>query len=131
MITSEDIAMIIAEKLKGFGMQIWVKGHIPYNKGIEQQGRIVIIPKTNDTGDIFDKCFVEVNFHMRDVREEANYKLDGIERKAYDLFKNGSASGYEGQWYNISYSRRSREEDTELKSHYVHFQLLFEILNTL
>lgn len=130
MITSEDIALIIAEDLKGFGMAIYTKGHIPV-KGIEKNGRIVIIPKTNDDGTIFDKCFVEVNFNLPDVNEEADYRLDKIERDAYKLLRKGKAGKFEDQWYNISFSSRSREEDTQLKCHYVHIQLLFETLNTL
>ena len=111
-------------------MQIYTKGHIPF-KDIEKCGRIVILPKTDDTGKYFDKCYVEVNFHLPDKNQEADYRLDAIERQAYDLFKKGKAGEYQDQWYNISFSRKSREEDSQLKSHYVHIQLLFEILNTL
>ena len=130
MITSEDIALIIAEDLRDFGMAIYTKGHIPFQE-IEPQGRIVIIPKTDDEGRIFDKCFVEVNFLLPDVREEADIRLDDIERTALALFKDYKAGEYNGQWYNITYSRRSRESDSQLKAHYVHFQLLFETLNVI
>lgn len=133
MITTEDMAQIIADHLKnsgGFAMPIYVKGHIPF-KDIPDQGRITITPKEDSTGVIFNKCFCEVNFILPDVNQEANYKLDNIERAAYELLKNGFAGSYEGQHYNVTYQRRSREEDSQLKSHYVHIQLLFEILNTL
>ena len=130
MITTEDMAVIIARDLRSFDMEIYTKDHIPF-KDIEQNGRIVIIPKADDTGTYNNKCFVEVNFMFPDVHEEADYRLDRIERDAYSLFKNYKAGEYEGQWYNITYSRRSRENNTQLKSHYVHFQLLFETLNTL
>lgn len=131
MITTEDMAALIAADLEGFGMTTYIKGHIPADKAVERDGRIVILPKTDDTGVIFDKCFVEVNFLLPDIGQEADIRLDDIEREAYRLFKDYKAGQYEGQWYNISYSRRSRESDSQLKSHYVHFQLLFEILNTL
>lgn len=130
MITTEDIALIIAEDLRGFDMPIFTKGHIPF-ENITKEGRITITPKDNSVGRIFDKCFVEVNFILPDINQEAHYDLDRIEREAYALFKDYKAGKYEDQWYNITYSRRSREEDANLKSHYVHFQLLFEILNTL
>lgn len=130
MITSEDIALIIAEDLQAFGMPIYTKGHIPFTETLTES-RITITPKENSDGTIFDKCFVEVNFLMPDVHQEAAFELDNIERDAVSLFKQGKAGQYEGQWYNISYSRRSRERDEQLKCHYVHFQLLFETLNTL
>ena len=125
------MALIIAEDLKGFGMETYIKGHVPAATAIEKNGRITIIPKTDDTGRIFDKCFVEVNFFLPDIHQEANYRLDAIERDVYKIFKNGKAGGYNEQWYNITYSRKSREEEKQLQAHYVHFQLLFEILNTL
>ena len=130
MITTEDMAVIISEHLREYNMPIFTKGHIPIGN-IGDNGRITILPKDDSDGTIFDKCFCEVNFFLPDVNEEANYMLDGIERRAYEQFKNGFAGGYEGQWYNVTYSRRSRENDEQLKSHYVHLQLLFEILNTL
>lgn len=131
MITTEDIALIIAQKVKCFGMETYIKGHIPFTKGIEKNGRIVVIPKSDDEGTIFDKCFVEVNFIMSDVNQEADYRLDEVEREAYSLFRKGWAGKCQGQWYNLSFSRKSREDDENIKSHYIHFQLLFEILNIL
>jgi len=130
MITTEDMALIISEHLGAFGMPVYVKGHIPF-EGIPQEGRITITPKDDSDGRIFNKCFCEVNFILPDVNEEADYRLDEIEREAYELFKNGFSGEYEGQWYDVSYSRRSRENDEQLKSHYVHLQLLFKTLNTL
>lgn len=130
MITTEDIALIISPLLAQFGMPIYVKGHIPFGK-IPSEGRITILPKTDDDGKIFNKCFVEVNFILPDVEQEANAQLDTIERDAYNLFRKGMAGKLNGQWYNISYSRRSREEDKDLESHYVHFQLSFDTLNIL
>ena len=130
MITTEDMAAIIAQHLGAFNMPVYVKGHIPFSD-IPEEGRITITPKDDSDGKIFDKCFCEVNFILPDVNQEANYALDDIERMAYDTFKDGYSDTYGGEWYAISYSRRSREQDEKLKSHYVHIQLLFEILNTL
>ena len=130
MITTEDMALIISRDLQGFGMVTYVKDHIPIGN-VEKDGRIVILPKTDDIGTYFDRCFVEVNFVLPDVREEPDIRLDDIERDAYRLFKDYKAGEYNGQWYNITYSRRSRERDAQMKTSYVHFQLLFETLNTL
>ena len=130
MITTEDMALILSEHLGVFGKKIYVKGHIPFTDGITE-GCITITPKEDTVGTIFNKCFIEVNFLEPDVYQEASIELDTLEREAYSLFKNGFAGEYNDQWYNISYSRRSRERDAQLKCHYVHFQLLFEILNTL
>lgn len=124
------MAMIIADSLSAFDMPTFVKGHIPEGD-VTDEGRITITPKVDSDGRIFDKCFVEVNFLLPDIKGEANIELDDIERDAYELFHKGMAGECEGQYYNISYSRRSRENDSQLKSHYVHFQLLFETLNTL
>ena len=130
MITTEDMALIVAKTLDGYKMPIYVKGHIPFG-AIPSEGRITITPKEDSEGKYFNRCFIEVNFILPDVDEEADYRLDDIERTAYGQFKDGFAGTYEDQWYNITYSHRSREEDGQLKSHYVHLQLLFEILNTL
>lgn len=130
MITTEDMALIVSRYLDTFGMPIYIKGHIPF-ADIPDEGRITITPKEDSDGRIFDKCFMEVNFILPDVNQEADYRLDQIERDAYTLFKDGFSDCYEGQWYHIGYSRRSRETDTQLNAHYVHIQLLFETLNTL
>ena len=130
MITTEDMALIISEYLGSFGMPVYVKGHIPFS-AIPDEGRITITPKEDSEGRIFDKCFCEVNFILPDINQEADIRLDDIEREAYGLFKDGFSDEYNGQWYHIGYSRRSREEDRQLNAHYVHLQLLFEILNTL
>ena len=130
MITTEDMAVIISERLGAFNMPVYFKGHIPFD-GIPKEGRITITPKEDSEGRIFDKCFVEVNFILPDINQEAHYELDMIERNAYELFKDGFAGTFNGQHYDVSYSRRSREQDGQLKSHYVHLQLLFETLNTL
>ena len=130
MITTEDMAQIISGYLGTFEMPIYVKGHIPVGK-IGTDGRITLIPKADSDGKIFNKCFVEVNFVLPDVNNEADFRLDDIERAAYATFKDGMTGQYDGQYYNISYSRRSREEDVSLKCHYVHLQLLFETLNVL
>lgn len=131
MITTEDMALVLAEKLRSFGRQIYVKGHIPFAEEEITEGCITITPKDDSVGSIFDRCFVEVNFLEPDVYQEANAELDSLERQAYELFKDGFSDEYGGQWYRVSYSRRSRERDEKLKCHYAHFQLLFETLNTL
>lgn len=130
MITTEDMAVIVSKYLGAFGMPVYVKGHIPFAE-IPEEGRITVTPKEDSDGRIFDRCFIEVNFILPDKGQEADYRLDQIERDAYQLFKDGFSDYYEGQWYNIGYSRRSREADSQLNSHYVHLQLLFETLNTL
>lgn len=130
MITTEDMALLIAEQVGVFDMPIYCKGHIPFGD-IPKEGRITITPKEDSDGDIFYKCFCEVNFMLPDVDEEADYRLDDIERQAHELFRNGFAGSYNGQWYRVSFSHKSRERDEQLKIHYVHIQLLFETLNTL
>ena len=125
------MAFLIARHVEQFGMPIFVKGHIPVTDFIPEEGRITITPKEDSDGNIFDKCFVEVNFLLPDMNQEAHHDLDRIEREAYQLFRDGFADTYEGQWYKLSYSRRSREREEKQKAHYVHFQLLFETLNTL
>ena len=128
MITTEDMAVIVSGMLGGFNMPVYTKGHIPFSD-IPEEGRITITPKEDSDGRIFDKCFIEVHFILPDVNREAAYNLDDIERRAYALFKDGVAGTYDSQHYLITYSRRSRENDEQLQSHYVHFQLLFETLN--
>lgn len=130
MITTEDMALIVSGHLRDFGMPVFVKGHIPFSD-IPSEGRITITPKEDSEGRIFDKCFVEVNIILPDINQEADIRLDELERRAYAIFKDGYADEYGDQHYALSYSRRSRERDEQLKAHYVHLQLLFETLNTL
>lgn len=124
------MGIILSEDLSIFGMPTYIKGHIPFGQ-VGEEGRITITPKEDSDGRIFDRCFIEVNFLLQDVEQEANIGLDEIERIAYEFFHEAHVGEYEGQWYRYTYSRRSRERDEKLSCSYVHFQILFETLNTL
>lgn len=129
--TTEDIAAVVAEMFYKLGMPIYVDGHFPDGKHIEEGGRITIIPKSDGKGKIFRKCFVEVNAALPDVHNEKNPGLDDVERKMKDIALVGRTGEYGGEWYSISHDHIGTERDKPLECHYIHIQLLFETLNVL
>lgn len=128
MITTAKAGEIIAIDSQWLGMPIYLKGHIP-NKTIEKSGRVVIIPKDETPGKYFSKLFIEVNILLPDIEGEADIRLECLEEKALKRFGRGVADESFGTWYRYSVQKYSVEEDRELECHYVHIQLLFEILN--
>jgi hypothetical protein len=128
MITTSKAGEIIAVDSIRLGMPIYLKGHIP-DAPIERCGRVVILPKEESTGKYFSKLFVEVNICLPDVAGEADKRLECLEMKALKMYDEGVADCYFGTWYRYSVQKHSVEEDASLQCHYVHIQLLFEILN--
>ena len=127
MITQGDIAKILYKDCKVFGLPVYQKENTP--KGKVTKERIVVIPKSGATETYWEKCFVEVNFCVPDIKGQANLiRMDELERLAVSELKKKS-----GIWDSTRYIYRkdstSREEDTELGCHFVNVRLLFEILN--
>lgn len=127
--TTEDIAAAVARVLEPMGMPLYIKGHIPDGLPIGEDGRITVIPKTDGKGDIFRKCFVEVNASLPDLHNEQNPGLDDIERRLRALVLPGTVDTDGTEWYRISFDHIGTERDKALECHYVHIQLLFETLN--
>lgn len=127
MITQGDIAKILYKDCKVFGLPVYQKENTP--KGKVTKERIVVIPKAGATEMYWEKCYVEVNFCVPDVKGQANLvRMDELERLAVSQLKKKS-----GIWDSTRYIYRkdstSREQDTELGCHFVNVRLLFEILN--
>lgn len=127
--TTEDMAMAVAAGFEPMGLPIYIKGHVPDGLPIEENGRITILPKNDGKGNIFRKCFVEVNAAMPDVHNEKNPALDNIERRLKEIALNERVGKLNGEWYRISFDHIGTERDKALECHYVHIQLLFETLN--
>ena len=127
MITQGDIAKILYKDCKVFGLPVYQKENTP--KGKVTKERVVVIPKSGATEMYWEKCYVEVNFCVPDVKGQANLvRMDELERLAVSQLKKKS-----GIWDSTRYIYRkdstSREQDTELGCHFVNVRLLFEILN--
>ena len=129
MIVTTDIANILYRDCKTFGIAI-----VPFGKtltGFLTGERITIHVRKPETEKYWEKCFVEVNICVLDLREgEANtIRLNELERIAKGKFKEDTIDVYDGTTYRYS-GNTSILEDTALKCHYVNTKLLFEILNT-
>lgn len=130
MIATTDIANIIFKDCKAFGIsEMYQRGNIP--EGEVKTERIVIYPKTQQPDAYWEKGYVEVNLCVPVTKTgKANLiRLNEIERKAKETFKDGVVSQYDSSWYRYSSESIGIEEDKELCCYYVNVKLLFETLN--
>lgn len=127
MITQGDIAKILYTDCKVFGLPVYQKDNVP--KGKVTKERIVVIPKSGSVQRFWEKCYVEVNFCVPDIKGQANLiRMDELEREAVRVLNRVSGT-FDNTRYRYSKDSTSREEDTELGCHFVNVRLLFEILN--
>lgn len=128
MIVSSDIANILYRDCKAFGIQIVPDGETLTGEITAE--RIVIHAKSQQPGRIWKKGFVEVNLCVPDigVNSANSIRLGQLERQAQSLLDDIIGS-YDGTHYYYGIAKIGREQDTNLKCHYVNVRLLFEILN--
>lgn len=95
--------------------------------------RAVIILKPQDTGNIWLKGYVEVNFCTPDIKREiwAGERLKAIERVVLSYFRWGEAAKYDGTPYNYYKESHSLKHDKQLRCGYVNLRIRFEVLNVL
>lgn len=130
MIVTTDIANIIFKDCKSFGIsEMHQRGNIP--EGEVKTERIVIYPKTQQPDAYWEKGYVEVNLCVPVTKTgKANLiRLNELERKAREMFKDGIVGQCDGSWYRYSSESIGIEEDKELCCYYVNVKLLFETLN--
>ena len=130
MIVTTDIANIIFKDCKSFGIsEMYQRGNILECK--VKTERIVIYPKTQQPDAYWEKGYVEVNLCVPVTKTgKANLiRLNELERKAREMFKDGIVGQYDGSWYRYSSESIGIEEDKELCCYYVNVKLLFETLN--
>ena len=130
MIVTTDIANIIFKDCKSFGIsEMYQRGNILGGKG--KTGRILIYRKTQQPDAYWEKGYVEVNLCVPVTKTgKANLiRLNELERKAREMFKDGIVGQYDGSWYRYSSESIGIEEDKELCCYYVNVKLLFETLN--
>lgn len=130
MITPTDIANILFRDCKSFGMKI-----VPFGKtlvGELKEERITIHVKRQTLGIYWEKCFIEVNLCVPNLRDgEANtIRLNELERLAKEKFKEEKVGTYDDTAYRYSYQTISPEKDDALKCHFVNCRLLFNTFNT-
>lgn len=128
MITSTDIANILYRDCKVFGIEI-----VPFGETLtgELKGeRITIHVKKPETEKYWEKCFVEVNLCVPNLRKgEANtVRLNELERIAKRIFKPDTVNKYDGSTYRYS-GNTYVETDASLKCHFVNCRILFNVLN--
>nr|DAU63599.1 MAG TPA: hypothetical protein [Caudoviricetes sp.] len=128
MIVSSDIANILYRDCKAFGIQIVPDGETLTGEITAE--RIVIHAKSQQPGRIWKKGFVEVNLCVPDlgVNSANSIRLGQLERQAQSLLDDIIGS-YDGTHYYYGIAKIGREQDTNLKCHYVNVRILFEILN--
>lgn len=130
MIATTDIANIIFKDCKSFGIsEVYQRGNIP--EGKVNAERIVVYPKTQQPDIYWERGYVEVNLCVPLSRSGKTnlIRLNELERKAKEMFKDGVVGQYDGSWYRYSSETIGIEEDKELCCYYVNVKLLFEVLN--
>lgn len=130
MIATTDIANIIFKDCKSFGIsEVYQRGNIP--EGKVNAERIVVYPKTQQPDTYWERGYVEVNLCVPLSRsgKARLIRLNELERKAKEMFKDGTVGQYDGSWYRYSSETIGIEEDKELCCYYVNLKLLFEVLN--
>ena len=130
MIATTDIANIIFKDCKSFGIsEVYQRGNIP--EGKVNAERIVVYPKTQQPDTYWERGYVEVNLCVPLSRSGKTnlIRLNELERKAKEMFKDGVVGQYDGSWYRYSSETIGIEVDKELCCFYVNVKLLFEVLN--
>ena len=130
MIATTDIANIIFKDCKSFGIsEVYQRGNIP--EGKVNAERIVVYPKTQQPDTSSERGYGEANLCVPLSRSgKANQtRLNELERKAKEMFKDGVVGQYDGSWYRYSSETIGIEVDKELCCFYVNVKLLFEVLN--
>lgn len=130
MIVTTDIANILFRDCKSFGIKT-----VPFGKAITgelKEERITIHVKGQTPGTYWEKCFVEVNLCVPNLRNgEANtIRLNELERLAKEKFKEEEVGIYDETAYRYSYQTISPEKDDALKCHFINCRLLFNVFNT-
>ena len=130
MIATTVIANIIFKDCKSFGIsEVYQRGNIP--EGKVNAERIVVYPKTQQPDTYWERGYVEVNLCVPlSSSGKANLiRLNELERKAKEMFKDGVVGQYDGSWYRYSSETIGIDVDKELCCFYVNVKLLFEVLN--
>ncbi len=130
MIVTTDIADILYRDCKSFGIKI-----VPFGKTLTGElpnERITIHVKGQTPEKYWEKCFVEVNLCVPDLRDNlANtIRLKELERIAKKMFRSVT-NKFDGTTYHYETHTITIEADTALKCHFVNCRLLFNVLNTI
>ena len=130
MIVTTDIADILYRDCKSFGIKI-----VPFGKtltGKLPNERITIHVKGQTPEKYWEKCFVEVNLCVPDLRDNlANtIRLKELERIAKEKFRSVTNT-FDGTRYLYELDTITIEADTALKCHFVNCRLLFNVLNVM
>ena len=111
MITTTDVANILTLDCMSFGINVFQKGNIP--QGEIKAERITIHTKSQSTGTYWNKGFVEVNFCVPDINNEANLvRLQELEHLAVE--KLDSVGECDNTFYRYSVQSHGIENDKSL-----------------
>lgn len=130
MITTGDARNILFQDCSAFGIKdIYTSWAIP--RGAVARERIVVVsPPTQSQSTYWETCFIPVNFCVPDIKDEANLKrLDEIERAVKGRFKETTFGWHDGSAYTYQAESIGREEDKDLKCHYIYARIIFRVLN--
>jgi len=145
MISTYDIQKILYTDCKGIdfnsifansaygGKSIPVYHGFNTPKGAVTTPRVTLHIKEGVGGTYWNKRYVEVNLSIPDLEEDiADMHLLGkAENKILSHFKKPRAGEIDGGSYEYSLESNSQEQDSQLRCHFVHIRLQFQILNTL
>lgn len=132
MITTGDMANIVAKKCSELGIKPVMQGdNIPLEGEIDSE-RVVVIPKAETQGRIWNKTTIEVNILTPNLRNGIvnSKRLNEIERLARSVFRNTTTGLHDGTAYRFSYNSIGRISSTSLRCGWINAKIQFETLNT-
>lgn len=124
MITESDAGNILYRDCSVFGVPIYQGLRKAFQNNTE---RIIIIPKQQQKGGVWDKCYIEVNWFIPDTKEPNLIRLHEIERL---LRKELNGVGqYDSTTYRYSIESTQILEASDYKSHYANARVMFKAMN--
>lgn len=129
MITTSDIANILYTKCLTLGIAD-VRRQGADEWGELTSDRVMVIVKDQSRGDIWNKCYAEVNICVPDFDHKGTMdlvKLEQYEHLAKTTF--GVCDGQGSDWYSYSIESQQILHDNELCCGYVNTRIKFEVLS--
>lgn len=127
MITEAESGNILYQDCQQFGVDVYQTLNTP--SGRVGSERIVIIPKPQQTGNIWIKNYIEVNWLVPDiVNTKADMtRLQDVERELKGNLQ--ACSAYDDTPYRYKVVATEIKNDEPLGVHYVNARVLFQTMN--
>lgn len=127
MVVTGDISNYFYTQLASFAIPIYQRGNIPEGEVTSERITIYAMELTSER--IWQKCYVNINFEVPDLKDRADLvRLQALEQSAKTFFEDKSFT-MNSNMCSYTLDSLSIEEDKPLRCHYVNARILFKILN--